>query len=164
MYVAINIRSNIMYTICLLNRFCFNFDFIHMIVFQCLFKYIQSTFRYDIEYVHDEKNCHEFIDANWAENVKNRRSINEYVFFIVDETIFWISKRQNLVVLSSCEFEYYALNETNKKVKWFRVLLFEFDHIDVAFALIWTNNQNVIAFNKNFEFHKRTKHIDVKYH
>ena len=164
MYAAINIRSDIMYTICLLSRFCFNFDSTHMIAFQRLFKYIQSTFRYGIEYAHGEKNFHEFIDADWAENVENCRSISEYVFFIVDEAVFWASKRQNLVVLSSCEFEYYALNEANKKVKWLRVLLFEFDHIDVASALIWANNQSVIALSKNFEFHKRTKHIDVKYH
>ena len=64
MYVAINTRSNILYTIYLLNKFCSNFDFIHMIAFQRLFKYIQSIFRYDIEYAFDEKNLHEFIDAN----------------------------------------------------------------------------------------------------
>ena len=58
MYVAINIRSNILYTICLFNKFCSNFDF------QRLFKYIQNIFRYDIEYAFDEQNFHEFIDAN----------------------------------------------------------------------------------------------------
>ena len=164
MYVAINIRSNILYTICLFNRFCSNFDFTYMIAFQRLFKYIQSIFRYDIEYALDEKNSHEFIDADWTKNVKNRRSINEYVFFIVDETMFWVSKRQDFVALSNCEFEYYALNETNKKIKWFRALLFELDYIDVVSTLIWTNNQKIIAFSKNFEFQKKTKHIDVKYH
>ena len=81
-----------------------------------------------------------------------------------DETMFWISKRQNLVALSNCEFEYYVLNETNKKIKWFRALLFELDYIDVVSTLIWTNNQKIIAFSKNFEFQKKTKHIDVKYH
>ena len=162
MYVATNIRSNIMFAICLLNKFCSNFDFIHMIVLQRLFKCIQNILFYDIEYAFDEQDSHDFVDANWTENVEDRRFTNEYVFFIDDDAIFWVVKRQDLVALFNCEFEYYALNEIDKKVKWLRFFLFEFDHIDEIFVQIWTNNQETIVFSKNFEFHKRIKHIDVK--
>ena len=88
MYAATNIRSNIMFAICLLNRFCSNLDFTHMIVLQRLFKYIQGTLSYDIEYAFGEQDSHDFVDANWAENVENRRSTDEYVFFVVDDAMF----------------------------------------------------------------------------
>jgi hypothetical protein len=30
--------------------------------------------------------------------------------------------------------------------------------------MIYENNQSVIAFVKNFQFHARTKHIDIQIH
>ena len=32
------------------------------------------------------------------------------------------------------------------------------------FIVIWTDNQKIIAFVENSEFHRRIKHIDIKYH
>ena len=64
----------------------------------------------------------------------------------------------------SCESEYYALAEAEKEVVWLRELLLELNQIDDASALIWMNNLNVKALSENFEFHRRIKHIDVRYH
>ena len=64
----------------------------------------------------------------------------------------------------NCEFEYYALIEIKKKVVWLRKLLLKLNQIDDALTLIWMNNLNVKVFSKNLEFHRRIKHIDVRYH
>ena len=63
-----------------------------------------------------------------------------------------------------CESEYYALTKVEKKVVWLRELLLELNQIDDASALIWMNNLNVKALSKNSEFHRRIKHINVRYH
>lgn len=56
------------------------------------------------------------------------------------------------------------MNEAGKEAKWLRNLLIELGHIDAVPAQIWADNQGAIALSKNPEFHKRTKHIDAKYH
>ena len=64
----------------------------------------------------------------------------------------------------SCESEYYALAEVEKEVVWLRELLLKLNQIVDASALIWMNNLGVKVLSKNLEFHRRTKHINVRYH
>ena len=78
--------------------------------------------------------------------------------------ISWSSKRQASVSQSSCESEYYALSEAGKEGVWLRLLLQELGHISAAPTVIWAHNQGAIALAENPEFHKRTKHIDTKFH
>ena len=78
--------------------------------------------------------------------------------------ISWSSKRQASVSQSSCEFEYYALSEAGKEGVWLRLLFQELGHISAAPTVIWADNQGAIALAENPEFHKRTKHINIKFH
>ena len=64
MYAATNTRSNFMYAVCLLSRFCSNSDSTHMVALQRLFKYIQSTLLFGTEYAPDEQDPHGFTDAD----------------------------------------------------------------------------------------------------
>ena len=66
--------------------------------------------------------------------------------------------------MSDCKSEYYVLTETEKKVVWLRELLLKLNQIDDASTLIWMNNLNVKVLSKIFEFHRRIKHIDVRYY
>lgn len=45
-----------------------------------------------------------------------------------------------------------------------RLLLQEFGHISATPTVIWADNQGAIALAENSEFHKRTKHINTKFH
>ena len=107
---------------------------------------------------------HDYSDANWADTKDGRFSINDHIFFVVEESISWNFKRQDHIVMFSCKSEYYALTKVEKEVVWLRELLLELNQIDDASALIWMNNLDVKALSKNFEFHRRIKHIDVRYH
>ena len=68
------------------------------------------------------------------------------------------------MTLSSTESEYVAVNEAAKEAKWLRGLLIKLGQIEATPELIWADNQGAIALSKNPEFHKRTKHIDARYH
>ena len=78
--------------------------------------------------------------------------------------ISWSNKCQASVSQSSCESEYYALSEAGKEGVWLRLLLQELGHISATPIVIWADNQGAIALAENPEFHKRTKHIDTKFH
>lgn len=79
--------------------------------------------------------------------------------------ISWRSKKQRTVALSSTEAEYMALTEAIQEAVWLKAFLFELGEMKSDEAVkIYEDNQGSIALAKNPEFHKRTKHIDIRYH
>ena len=75
------------------------------------------------------------------------------------------SKKQSTVALSSTEAEYMALTEATQEAVWLKAFLCELGEMKSDEAVkIYEDNQGSIALAKNPEFHKRTKHIDIRYH
>ena len=105
-----------------------------------------------------------YTDADWASDQETRRSLGAYVFLLYGGAVSWSSKRQQSIVLFSCETEYMAQTQTAKEAIWLTRLLSE---LDIGFGLpkasvfIKANNQGAIALAKNPRFHTRTKHIDI---
>ena len=62
------------------------------------------------------KKLHGYSDANWIGTKDDRFSISDHIFFVVEESVSWSFKRQDHIVMFSCESEYYALAEAGKKV------------------------------------------------
>ena len=58
-----------------------------------------------------------------------------------------------------------ALSEATQEAVWLNTFLIELGdmHKDDA-VKIYEDNQGSIALAKNPQFHKRTKHIDIRYH
>ncbi|CAI5746401.1 unnamed protein product [Peronospora destructor] len=58
-----------------------------------------------------------------------------------------------------------ALSEATQEAVWIKVFLCELGEMASDEAIkIYEDNQGSIALAKNPEFHKRTKHIDIRYH
>jgi hypothetical protein len=107
-----------------------------------------------------------YTNSNWAEDQNIKRSISEYTFNVNNEIISWFSKRQSIVILFIDEIEYTKQTLIVKKIIWLRNLMIQLTN-DVEYSqmiMIYEDNQNVIALIKNFEFHVRTKHIDIQTH
>jgi hypothetical protein len=102
-------------------------------------------------------------DASFA-NEKGRNSRSGYIFTMGGGAIFWLSKKQPIVAISSTEAEYYALSECVKEAIWLRHLLIELSlEIKKPFT-INQDNQSTIAIAMNPIAHSRTKHIDIRHH
>lgn len=86
-------------------------------------------------------------------------------FFYNKSIISWCSSRQQSVSLSTTESEYIAASDAVKELIWlkrlFGELLPEQSESAISFFM---DNMSAIRLVKNPEFHKRTKHIDVRYH
>ena len=78
--------------------------------------------------------------------------------------ITWASKKQTSVALSTVEAEYISLCLVTQDVAWIRQLFDELDQKPTRPTVIMEDNQGAIAVAHNPVNHKRTKHIDVKYH
>jgi hypothetical protein len=103
-------------------------------------------------------------DANWAEDVEDRRSNTGFVIFINGGAVSWCCRKQDIVALSSAESEYVALAETCKEVIWLKEILKGMDEDSSEATTIHTDSQSCIAMIKNQRFSNRTKHIDTRYH
>lgn len=105
-----------------------------------------------------------YSDADYAGDVTTRRSTSGYVFMLGGSVISWGSERQKSVALSTTESEYMAASHAVKELVWLRNLLCELQQKKLDAPTFYMDNQSAIRLVKNSEFHKRTKHIDVRYH
>lgn len=107
-----------------------------------------------------------YSDSDWAGDNDKRRSTSGYVITAGGGPISWRSGLQSIVALSSCEAEYIALGECVKEILWLQQLLADLNYrgTDARPFQVYEDNRAAIDLAKNPGFHKRTKHIDVRYH
>lgn len=106
-----------------------------------------------------------YADADWANNEIDRKSTTGYLFKLYNNnTISWNTKRQNSVATSSTEAEYMALCEAVKEACWLKSLLSSIKLEVLEPITIFEDNNGCIALANNPIDHKRSKHIDIKYH
>ena len=163
MYEMTMIRFDLSYALFILSRYYTNLDAIHIKAAQRVLRYMKETLEYEIHYEEISK-LKKFIDVEYVDVKNDRRFIEEWVFFLSENSISWSSRRQDLVTQSICESKYVALSETRKEAVWLRSLLLQMHVTLKIFIVLWANNQRTIALSENLEFHRRTKHIDIKYH
>jgi 2-polyprenyl-3-methyl-5-hydroxy-6-metoxy-1,4-benzoquinol methylase len=64
----------------------------------------------------DTNNLIDYSDSDFADLKNKRHFIEDYIFILIEEIIFHLSKRQLIIALSSCEVEYMILSEIEKKI------------------------------------------------
>lgn len=105
-----------------------------------------------------------YSDANWAQNIQNRKSTSGYVVQLYGSTIAWGCKRQTCVALSTTEAEYIALTEACKETIWIRRLLVDMGEILDNNVIIYEDNQSCLSLLENPKLSNGTKHVDTRYH
>ncbi|KMQ87021.1 integrase core domain protein [Lasius niger] len=130
-----------------------------------VYRYLKGTINYGLLF---QKNCKEkelrvFSDSDFARDPITKHSRTGIVSVHLGAAISWLSQRQRCVTLSSTEAEYVAASEGTKELIWLRCLLNEVTNISYTPTLL-VDNVGAIKLAKNPEFHKRTKHAEVKYH
>ena len=75
-----------------------------------------------------------------------------------------MSKRQELVLLSTAEAEYIAIVHACKEAIWINNVILKLLQMEPRPLEIYCDNQSAIALAKTEGFNPRTKHIDIRYH
>jgi len=87
------------------------------------------------------------------------------VFLVGEGAITWSSKKQISTALSSIQVEYITLSEAVCEACWLRNLYTELGLLkEDMLTTIKGDNNGSIAMARNPQFHKRTKHIAVRWH
>lgn len=81
-----------------------------------------------------------------------------------DTTFSWMSKKQLIVTLSTCEAEYVASISSICHAIWLSNLLKELGLSQEVPMEIFVDNKSIIALAKNSIFLDRSKCIDTHYH
>ncbi len=111
-----------------------------------------------------DDDLNEYSDSDFAGLKDKRHSIGRYVFILVGEVITHSSKQQSIITLSSCEAEYMAFSEAAKEAIWAGRFLHELGFQDDQPILIYTDNKEAIDLTTNSLLHKKTKHIEIRWH
>ena len=105
-----------------------------------------------------------YSDSDWAGDIDTRRSTTGFVFMLSGGAISWSTRLQPTVAMSSTEAEYMAACATVQEAVYLRTLLSSISVQVPGPTTIYEDNQGCIALDSNPVHHKRTKHIDVRYH
>lgn len=165
MYLAVATRPDISFAVGNVSRYMENPAVAHVNAVKRILKYIKGTLDMGIVYKSGvDMILLGYSDADYAGDVETRRSTSGFVFMFGNGIISWGSERQRAVALSTTESEYIAAAHAVKEMVWLYRLLSEIFIIDLDKPTFLMDNQSAIRLIKNPEFHKRTKHIDVRYH
>ena len=125
---------------------------------------LQQPFNYTASHYPGDANIHLFgySDADYANNVDDRRSVTGYVFMFAGAPLTWNSMTQHSVALSTMEAEYFAVCKAVQEAIYLRMLFEESGMKVDSPMVIKEDNMSCISFTKNPGEHGRTKHIDVR--
>ncbi|GAA5864492.1 hypothetical protein JCM1840_000519 [Sporobolomyces johnsonii] len=106
-----------------------------------------------------------FSDADWAGDVTDRRSRTGYLF-MKNGPVSWASQKQVTQALSSTEAEYMAITESGKEAIHLRMLLQELDPVPSPrpATTLYVDNEGARRLTQNPSFHRRAKHIELRWH
>ncbi|CAM8952254.1 unnamed protein product [Rhodiola kirilowii] len=105
-------RPDIVYEVGLISRFIEKSQQSHLLAAKRVLRYISGTSDYEIMYSHTEELCLTgYTDSDWVGDVKTRKSISGYAFYLGDGVVSWSwsSKKQHVVALSTAEAEHIAV-------------------------------------------------------
>ncbi len=166
MYLAVATRPDIVFAVYQLASFTNNPGMQHWAAAKRVLRYLSGTKELGITYRkdpnYDPTNIfHGYSDANFASNADGT-SITGFVFKSADAAITWNSKWQRNILQSTTETEYVGLNEATREAVWLRNLYEELGFRQTKPTTVYGDNQGSLAVAVNPQFHKRTKHFQVK--
>ena len=168
MYVMLCTRPDLSVAVNILSRYLTKNN---KELWQCLkrvLRYLKGSIDIKLNYMRGNYNdlLIGYVDSDWGGNdEKDRKSTTGFLFKLFEQcTICWSTKRQLSVAASSTEAEYMALFEAVREAMWLKALATRRNVNIEKPIIIYEDNNGCISIANNPTCHKRSKHIDIKYH
>jgi transposase InsO family protein len=104
-----------------------------------------------------------YSDADWAGDASTASSTTGILVLINDTPVYWCSRKQHTISLSSTEAEYVAASEASRENAWIRNIL-EALGCTLPPTPLHCDNRTAIQLVEEQNTTDRRKHINVKYH
>ncbi|KAJ3474091.1 hypothetical protein NLI96_g12656 [Meripilus lineatus] len=167
MYTMLGTRPDLAYAVGVLSQHSASPGTEHWAALQRVYKYLRGLSFLKLTFRGNKTSSLTplgYVDADWAADINNRRSITGFVYLLADGAICWSSKKQHSTALSSTEVEYMAACNATKEALWLQSFLQELGYAQDPATTILIDNQSAMALAKNPAFHDRSKHIAIRYH
>lgn len=102
-------------------------------------------------------------DSDWAGDIADRKSQSGNIVLLNGNVINWNSTKQTGTAGSTAESEYISISDGLKDALSFKNILAELK-IKVPYIDVVGDNQSALTLASHNTQHKRTKHIDIRYH
>lgn len=129
------------------------------------FSNIQGTNDYGIWYAkRKEFTLKAYIDANWVDNIDDRKSTFGATLFLGNCLVSWVSKKQNSISLSTTETEYIIAATCCSQILWMEKTLKEIK-VELTDPIpIICDNTSAISNSKNLVMQSKAKQIPINFH
>ena len=129
-----------------------------------IIKYVKIIAEFGVWYSKDTSDVLAgYSDTDWAGNANDRKSTSGGCFYVGNNIISQMSKKQNSISLSTVEAEYIAAGSCCTQLLWMQKLLHDYGICQKHFT-IYCDNTNAINISKSLIQHSRTKHIKIRHH
>jgi len=157
-------RPDVAYAVNACARFMQNPRETHWTATTRILRYLKGTIGAGICFSHRrDTQLGAFSDSDWGGDRDSGRSTSAcWVSF--GGPIYWFSRLQRTPAISSAEAEYMAASDAAQTVLFCRTLLIELGFFPQGPTPIFTDSKSAIAIAADPVAHKRTKHINIRYH
>ena len=143
MYAMVCTRPDIAHAVGVLSRYMSKPRKEHWITVKRVFRYLCGTIdheiycqrRVELDSVLD---VHGFLDANRVGDLDHRRFTSGYMFTLFGGATSCMSKKQDVVALSTTKYEYMEATHASKEVVWLQILCSEIGFTKLAVRIDWT--------------------------
>jgi len=157
-------RPDISFSVGVCARFQANPKESHLTAVKRIIMYVNDTLLYDIWYSRETNLVVSgYSDANWDGNADDRNSTSGGCFYVGNNLVAWMSKKQASISLSTDEAEYIAAGSCCTQLLWMKTVLGDYGFSQDTMIINY-DNTSAINISKNPVQHSRTKHIDIRYH
>ena len=99
----------------------------HLTAVKRIIRYVNGTSDYGIWYSRDSNDCLVgYSDADWARCVDDRKNTSSGCFYLGNNLVSWMRKKQNSVFLSMAEAEYIVVGSCCAQLLWMKKLLHDY--------------------------------------
>ena len=163
LYAALATRPDIQFAVGACSRYNSCPTQTHLTAAKRIVRYLKGTKTKGLFYKRGSSELVGYADADFARDIDDRISTSGYVFMLSGASISWFSGKQRTVSLSTANAEYIALSEAAREGLFLKQMFSEIG-VEIGTVLIMQDNQATISMTRNPVHHKRSKHIDIKYH
>ena len=122
----------------------------HLKTAKRILRYLKGTLDYGLLYSPSKGfKLVGYSDSDWVGDMDDRKSTTSFVFYKCDTAFTWMSKKQPILTLSTCEAKYVAATSDVCHAIWLRSLLKELQMFQEEATKIFVDNKSTLALAKN---------------
>ena len=124
---------------------------------------MEQNYIVDTSFQPDQSNkIHGTVDSDWGGDTNHRKSVTCIIIKYAGGTIFYKTKFQETIALSSTEAEFTAACDAGKSILYIRSILDEINVPQDEATTLYIDNNGALLMANTQQPTRRTRHMDIK--